>query len=232
MENSNFTYVGKGIYGVPEASRLTQVAPARIRRWLLGYSYKYAGELHTSPRLLASDFPVIDNTTSLSFLQLIEIRFVDAFRSHGVSWKTIRLAAECAHNLYSQAHPFATKSFRTDGRTIFAEIIEKTGEKSLLDIVRNQYAFQKIIDKSLYKGIEFSDDGVTQRWWPLGKRKSVVIDPARSFGQPITDREGVPTAILAKAFLIEESIKRVSGLYEVSEKSVRDSIEFEKCLAA
>jgi hypothetical protein len=37
------------------------------------------------------------------------------------------------------------------------------------------------------------------RWWPLGKQRSVVLDPQRSFGAPIASGSGIPTATLVLA---------------------------------
>src|SRR3546814_15438946 len=57
------------------------------------------------------------------------------------------------------------------------------------------------------KGIEFSPNDAPVRWWPMGKRSHIVIDPLRAFGQPITNGEGVPTTILAEAVVAEGSVR-------------------------
>jgi hypothetical protein len=38
--------------------------------------------------------------------------------------------------------------------------------------------------------LKFDADGQAIEWWPLGKSKLVVLNPKRSFGQPIVPREG------------------------------------------
>jgi uncharacterized protein (DUF433 family) len=108
---------------------------------------------------------------------------------------------------------------------------EDHGEHALLDIVRSQYAFARILSPYL-KGLEFGDDEQPLRWWPLGDRRSIVLDPDRSFGQPIVAGEGVPTAVLARAFKSEESVEAVARWYDVTPRSVRDAIEFEEKIAA
>src|SRR5436305_6279153 len=106
--------LGLGVYSVPEAARLTGVSSRRIRRWLQGYSYSAGGAPHTSPplwrRQIASQESLI-----LSFRDLLEVRFVDAFRRHGVGWKAIRVAAECAAEIVQDSYPFSTRRFKTDG---------------------------------------------------------------------------------------------------------------------
>src|SRR3546814_6008698 len=56
------------------------------------------------------------------------------------------------------ALPISCKSFQTDGKTIFAEAMRKSGELDLLDLRRRQYVFTKIVQPSLYADIERSDE--------------------------------------------------------------------------
>jgi len=123
-----------------------------------------------------------------------------------------------------------TNRFVTDGRTILAEVGEAAGEQTLLDLVRNQYAFKRILRPYLH-GLEFDDDFVV-RWWPLGEKRNVVLDPDRSFGAPIASGSGVPTAVLARAYRTEDDLDVVARWYEVSKKEVKDAVQFESDLAA
>jgi uncharacterized protein (DUF433 family) len=171
---------------------------------------------------------LVDGIASIDFSDLIEIRFLDAFRKHGVSWKAIHIAAERAKDLIGKSHPFSSNIFKTDGRTILAEIIDQSGDKTLLDLVKDQYAFEKIISPFLYKGIEFNQTNEPERWWPLGFKKSVVLDPHRSFGAPITATGGVPTSIINRALKSENSIEAVADWYDISLTEVKDAIYFER----
>lgn len=231
MDNGVYHIIGVGIYSVPEAAKLTGVSAARIRRWLKGYSFKLKDEVHPMPPVWEAQLPPIDGELALGFLDLVEVRFVDAFLKRGVSWHTLRLAARQTKELFDTSHPFSTKRFKTDGRGIFVEIVQETKEKSLLDIVKSQYAFEKVVAPGL-AGLEFAGSGESVRWWPLYRNRRVVIDPARAFGKPILDKEGVPTSILAQAYRVEQSIERVAHWYEVDPRSVRAAIQFEEKLAA
>ena len=224
MTGNRQTLLGVGIYTVPEAARITKVRPARIRRWLRGYE--------RSPRVWAPELPEVEGVLALGFRDLIEVRFVDAFRNHGVSWKTLRLAAERAAEILKDTHPFSTRRFKTDGRKIFAELVSETGEELLLDLVKSQYGFRQVLGPYLYEGLEFDDSKGAVRWYPLSGSRRVVIDPAVSFGQPIVHPEAVPTAILAKAVQVEESLERVARWYEVDPRAVQDAVEYEELLAA
>jgi uncharacterized protein (DUF433 family) len=97
--------------------------------------------------------------------------------------------------------------------------------------VKDQLVFREFIAPYL-KGLELSKDDEVVRWWPMERRGRVVIDPARSLGQPIVNDEGVPTAVLYRAFKAEGAIDPVARWYEVKPRSVEAAIEFEKQLAA
>jgi uncharacterized protein (DUF433 family) len=232
MDQHRYSLIGLGLYTVPEASRLTNVSSQRIRRWVKGYTFSVRDERRSSEAVWTSQLPEIDEKVAVSFLDLMEIRFVSAFLDFGVSWPTVRLAALRAKELFESTHPFSTKRFRTDGKTIFAEILDERKDPALLDLVRKQYAFQRVIKQSLYAGLDFSNRDVVLRWWPMGRQKSVLIDPARAFGQPIIKASNIPTALLASAYAAERSYDRVAAWYDIEPRAVRDAVQFERKLAA
>jgi uncharacterized protein (DUF433 family) len=223
--------IGIGLYTVAEASRLTRISPARLRRWLRGYTWRAAEGEATSAPVWRRQLPEIDGILGLGFLDLMEARFVAAFRAARVPWPVIRLCAERAREISGKDHPFSSQRFRTDGRTIFADVIDMADEDRLLDLARNQFAFTRVIEPSLYAGVEFSAEEMPARWWPMPARGNVVIDPARSFGQPIV-REGVPTAVLADAVEAEGSVAKVARLFGLPQPSIRAAVRFEQQLAA
>jgi len=231
MDTTGRPLLGSGIYTVSEASHLSGVSSGRIRRWLKGYRYKSHRRRYTSPALWHGELEPIDDSLALSFLDLVEVRFVEAFLKEGVSWTVLRRARQRAQKLFNDPHPFCSNKFVTDGHAIFAELHEKTGEASLVDIARDQKVFGQIV-KPFFKELEFSEDNVLLRWRPLGERRQVVLDPKRSFGQPIVDIEGVPTCILASALKANGSIVEVVRWFEVKESALHDAIEFEQKLAA
>jgi uncharacterized protein (DUF433 family) len=221
--------IGMGIYTFPEASRLAGVPIRSIRRWALGYEYVFRGERYSMPPVLKPQLDPIGEATALSFLDLQEIRFLHAFRSHGVSWQTLRVATEKAKAIVGSDHPFSTGQFRDDGKRIMTRVADESGDPALHDIISNQLIFSRII-KPYLRGLEFSGRYVA-RWFPAPDRR-VVVDPTRSFGQPVVDKGGVPTLVLAKAFKAEKSIAKVAQWYELDPSSVRAAVAFEHQLAA
>jgi uncharacterized protein (DUF433 family) len=224
--------IGRGIYSVSEAARLARVPAARIRRWIRGYSFPTLAGRHRSEPIVVPDIEPIASTIALSFLDLQEVVFVDAFLKAGVSWKTMRSAHHAAEQKLGQ-HPFSTGRFATDGRWI---LLDLTGDVAAVDpafqeVLTNQLAFRRLILPYLVK-LDFGKDGQAIRWWPVGKKRRIVVDPERSFGQPIVSREGVPTVVLARAFQAERSTPIVARWYGVSRQSVTDAVKFEASLKA
>jgi hypothetical protein len=113
-----------------------------------------------------------------------------------ISLQKLRRALALARDLVEHAHPFTTARFRTDGRSLFVEIGRETDTPQLYDVLGRQYGFHRIIEPS-FKDVDLDVEII--RWWPLGKHRSVLIDPQRSFGAPIASNSGIPTATLALA---------------------------------
>jgi len=224
------TILGLGIYTVPQAARLAGVPARSIRRWLFGYKYEYEGQTVKQPAVVRAD-QVARQLKIVTFQDLIELKFVHAFREHGVSWKTIRYSAGKACEITGSDHPFASRQFVTDGRTIFAEIAKSSRNTELLDLMLDQMAMRVVFLPSLRAKLEIDELGV-RRLFPLGKSRPVVIDPARQFGQPISRDEGVPTIVLAKAAKAMDSMPAVARWYDVKLAAVRAAVEFEQRLAA
>jgi hypothetical protein len=81
-----------GLYTVPEASRLTRISTGKIRRWIKGYDFRTSGSIRHSDAVWQGEIKPIDKKISLSFRDLLELRFVDAFIRVGVSWRAMRHA--------------------------------------------------------------------------------------------------------------------------------------------
>jgi len=225
------TLLQTGIYTIPEAARLTGVSPWRIRRWLRGYEFKAKHGRHHSAPIWHGQLDPIDHAMAIGFLDLVEIRCVDAFLQKGVSWKTLRRAHDRAQQALKLSHPFCTNRFKVAGRAIILEIPQVDDEPTLWEIARDQRMFGRII-RPFMKDLEFAEGEMPSQWWPMGKSRSVVLDPRRSFGQPIVSRSGVPTTILSRAVRAAGSVREVAAWYEVGRPEVNDAVEFEQKLAA
>lgn len=229
MRDRQATFLNTGIYSIPEASRLSGVSKDRIRRWLRGYHSGLRKKDY--PPLWKGQLALIDDTAALGFLDLMEIKFVDAFLKAGVSWPVIHEVREKAQRIYADTnHPFCTKQFLTDGRQIFRDLFEETGEHCLHELATDQVYFSQLT-KPFLKELEF-EDGMFKRWWPLGRDHQVVIDPRKNFGQPTIVTDGIPTQNLHRSYLANNSIEEVARWFEIKPESVKEAVDYERSLAA
>lgn len=218
------TLLGIGLYTPAEAERLIRVPAGKITRWLKGHSVK--GKRYEP--LWRPQIDLGDDHVYLGFRDLMEMRTAHAFMEKGVSAIAIRHAIVEASKLVDDERPLSTKKFKTDGRDIFLEIVREDGGTQLVDVFRRQYAFQKVIEQSL-TDVDF--DGIAPgRWWPATRAKGIIVDPARSFGQPIDEESGVPTATLAAAVQAEGSIEAAARAWQVKPSAVRRAADFETAL--
>jgi uncharacterized protein (DUF433 family) len=201
-------------------------------RWLREYEYHNRTGSGASQPVFRSDYGAVHGKVALSFIDMVEIRFVDAFRRHGVSWRAIRIASHKAAELLKCDHPFSMRKFLTDGRTIIARIAYEQNDRELIDLVTDQYEFDKIITPYLYEGLDFSRHDTATRWWPLGKKHSIVIDPQRSFGKPILNKYNIPTSTIAASNKGNKSYSEIAKWLEIDLRSVKEAIDFERKLAA
>jgi uncharacterized protein (DUF433 family) len=218
-------WLGVGLYTAAESARLLGMPLPRVRRWLGGYR---AAD-NDYPPLWTPKLPKLDHQLGLEFLDLMQLRLVDRIVTETrISLQAMRRALVLAQDLLHHSHPFTTASFRTDGRKLFLEIGRESEEPSLYDVLDKQYGFHRLIEPS------FADvdlEAEITRWWPLGHRRLVVVDPQRSFGAPIGASSGIPTATLALAMAREGSPRKVTRWYPVTEREVRDAIAFERRMA-
>lgn len=223
-------FVGVGLYSLADASQLLKAPPRKLRRWMDGYSYKEDDRIHRVAPLWVPDIPKIDDQIELSFRDLIELRFVRAFLEKGIGLKAVRNCLHYAREYIGTDRPFLSGRFKTDGRTIFLESLKAAGEPELLDLKEKQYVFKAAVEQS-FKDLDLNGDIVT-RWRPYRGKDSIVVDPTRSFGQPVASASGVPTIVLADAVKAEGSLSRVAAMYEVEKSVVQDAVRFHEELMA
>lgn len=222
--------LGSGIYSVREASRLAGVDTRVARRWLQGYGSESAeGDRRHKPIVVPQHASTLEG--ALSFLDLIELRFVAFFRGHGVSLQTIRKVATAARDELNCQHPFTIYRFKTDGRKILAEIARRGEDAKLLDLLTRQYVMKPVVERELFSGLEFDDRGIARSWSPPAGQNRVVLDPTRQFGAPIVKKGAVATSILFDSYQAEgDNASRVARLFEVPEADVKAAVAFERSL--
>ena len=124
--NISVNPLARGFYSVRDAARLIENARAqRIYGWLKGYPDREIGPL------LSRDYRPINDRQELSFLDLIEVRFVEHFRAHEVKLRTLRRAAERLRKEFDTPHPFATDQvhLEADKADVFLVVMRESAKE-------------------------------------------------------------------------------------------------------
>lgn len=225
MANAQF---GVGAYTPNEAARLLLMQPVTLRRWLYGYDYENDGSPCRQPPLWQPQYDAEHDGQLLGFRDLIEARIVNSLRKSRIGLPTIRKCIDRAKELLGDEHPFSTRAFKSDGKRIFLEIVGGLEEPRLYDLKDKQQVFRDFVMPSL-RGLEFGDERA-ERWWLEPSRKTILVDPKRSFGQPILDKSGLLTSRVLQEVKAEGSEERVAKLYAIPVGAVRDALRFEQGL--
>lgn len=212
---------GIGAYTALEAARMVGMHPATLRRWLLGYQH----DGRIEPALWKPQYAPDEDGVLLGFRDLVEARIVNALREKHIGLPTIRQCIERARQIVGDERPFSTQEFKTDGKTIFLEITRGIEEPVFINLRNSQGVFKRVVEPSL-KDLDFGPTGA-ERWWLLHGKKTVVADPARSFGQPILADYGISTVRIVEAVEAEGSIERAAKVYEIKPSVIRDALAYE-----
>lgn len=226
--------LSRGFYTVPEATRLLRAKSARrIYGWLRGYQGRAVGPL------LVRDYKPIGDVEELSFLDLMEVRFVEHFMEYRVKPRSLRRASEKLREELKTNHPFALQTVivvadRADVfvKDVFRSSAEETGDVRLRSLVTDNYVMYEAIKRGMLPGITFNPKSrLADSWAPIPDRfPEIRLDPRRAYGQP-TLPAGVPTGVLYDAWRAEnENADAVAYWYGLSVTDVAEAIRFEQAL--
>ena len=209
--------LGRGIYTPREAARLVGGSSQEVLRWTRGSG--------PNEPLWKAHYQFIDDTSEISFQDLIEVRVVRAMRKKGISLQSIRFAIDYATKKLGVSRPLSSLDFKIDGTEILMAAVENDGNVlSLSKKYPGQKIFKDIVAQSL-DDLEYEGDKVA-RWRPKG-HAAIVIDPSRSFGDPILDDFGISTATLRAEFDCFQDERYLAKIYEIPLTAVNRALKNE-----
>jgi uncharacterized protein (DUF433 family) len=216
------------LFTTPDAERLIGAPAASARRWLAGHEFSHEGQIRSRPPRLGPSATFVDGVLLMSFLDLVEVQLARTLRTRGVGWPKVIDTARFLREQWHAQHPFALSRLKTDGREIFAEYGRISGDSRLLQLGKNQFAFEEIMRDSLFDVLDFREDGIPWRLWPRGRDAQIVVDPARAFGRPILDTYGVPVSSLAAAYAANDNdISRVAKWFDIPVSAVEAAVRYD-----
>jgi uncharacterized protein (DUF433 family) len=84
--------------------------------------------------------------------------------------------------------------------------------------------------RPFYQALDFDEESVPVRYWPMGCEVGILLDPNRCFGQPIDERTGAPTRVLYEMAQGGYSAETIAWRYELNVAVVRGAVAFESRL--
>ena len=217
-----------GFYTHSVAARLLGISNQTLNGWLNGYPQSKSGPV------ILRDFRRESRT--ISFLDLMELRFVEHFRGQKVPMPTIRQSAMKAREDWDAMHPFALSKARylTDRRNIFEQIAEKTGDDITRDLASGQHEMWEMIESYIAKSVVFDPSThLAQRWTPKPSEfPNIILDPHFASGRPVHQKGGIPTSALFRQWKAEGHKNVVAQWFNIEASDVEEAIEFELSLAA
>ena len=223
MKATNQLQLGKGIYTVPDLALILHLPQHKVRRWLADFYDIRLGDLyeHSYSRGTGKD-----KTTN--FLTLIEFYVFYMLREQGLGVNKILEAHKHMSKELKTKYPFASYKLLVNAKNILYGVDDNTwvhADKT------NQIVIEKLI-RDFFTKVHFSEKHIAEKFWPLGKDHSIVVDPHHQFGQPVISGTNVNASTLYSMYESGESLPTLGILYDLTEQQVKDAIAFCKSAAA
>lgn len=211
--------IGSGIYTVAEIAKILNLPYSRINTWINRYWDKQFSE-----ELNNSYLWKVEKSKAVDFCTLVELYILVLLGEAGVQTGDIIKARIELSKIYKTPFPFAQKkiieSVKTDGKRIF--FVTKDGTVSLDGKKQFQIDFVKVF----FKNLEFDNDLLADKLYPLGRNKKIIVDPSRQFGHPVVGNTNIYPETIYNLHKAGEPTKFIAHIYEIGEQEVLDAIEF------
>jgi len=196
-------------YQVGDAARYAHISPQTVSAW------------HKIEQRMLSER---DKRARLSYLQLIELAVVAAFRKAKVPLTEIRAAREFVQKNLKSKYPFAEYKFKRYGKSLFTEYQGNDKHRLFKANEGGQLAWEEFIGPVL-TAFDYEHEGIAVRWHVAGTGVPIVIDPRISFGAPSV--KGTPTWIIKGRFDAGESDSAIAEDFDLDVTAVRAALKFE-----
>lgn len=221
---NNKPELGLGIYTVPDIAHILRIPVVKVNRWIKEYwDNKFAKNFAHSYSWQSG------GSRAVNFYTLVELCICFKLNEAGVPTKAIIEAHQTLSSIFKTPYPFASKLILSKISTDTKKVYFREDDKVIYSLdVHKQFNIEFV--KLFFKNIEFNENSVAQRLWPLGKDKNIVVDPHNQFGQPVILNTNIYPETLYTLFKAGEPIDFIAHIYDVAEQDVNDAIEF--CVAA
>jgi len=205
--------IGEGIFLIRDVSEILLLPYSKVRYWLIEF---WEGRFSKDYRYVLGS----KENRSVNFYTLIEFYTFYHLRLHGLSSQKIQKLYSRLSKELNTEYPFA-RTIHTDGRALWYEALGeliKVDGKLQLDIKSFLIPF--------LKKIEFNNEGLAKRYFPLDNSKNIVIDPMHQFGAPTITGTNIKAYTISEFYKSGENIETICNLYNISESQASDAVQY------
>ncbi len=210
---------GGGIYTIPDLVSILKKPISKIRYWVEQYWDKELGQAYESRYSWNIEF-----TKAIDFYTMVELVIFAEFRDQKLPSEEIIKTHKNLSGRYNTAYPFANKEIllglRTDGYKLYMHELDST------ETADGSGQLNLAFIQAFFKELEFDADNLATRFWPMGKSNCVVVDPKRQFGHPVVANTNIFPETIYNMHLAKEPIPFIAFTYDLTEKQVRDAIQY------
>lgn len=215
--------IGEGVYLVKDVSKILHLDYEKVYRWLAGY---WSGNLNKDINYTFGE----PGNRAINFYSLIEFYTFFTLREKGLSSTQVKKLHAKLSGLLHTPYPFAVaqdyyvedrKTKKTKKKFVYYTYLD-----SLIKLdEKHQFSFD-FMEKFLER-IDFDENNLAVRFYPLPNSKNVVVDPKHQFGQPVVSGTNIKTQTLFSLYQGGETVENISILYNLPIKKVEDAISFQ-----
>ncbi len=214
-------------YSIPEGASFIRRPSSTVRRWALGNPRRTPrGEAKRDEPLIRVDGGASD-PIPLSFLNLLELRFLAAYRRR-VPLQSIRRALDFTGAALNVDRPLLTLDFKVRGKSLFLQFAE---EYLMNASERGQLAWTAALEDFI-ESVDYDErERAAYRWWPLGRGEPIIVDTLLNGGLPSTALAGVRTNAIAVHRREGLDIPEIAYDVGATGDEVRAALKFERVAA-
>lgn len=201
----NLIGIGTGIYTPSDISQILKINIKTINRWLSNY--------------FSDKYIKTDKTKITNFYSLIELYVFNVLLEKGVKRKYLKDLYTFLLSKSDFDYPFATKKIRYLGNQVYAEHRNQIIDGQISSVIK------EFIEPFL-TNVEFTADGISEKYFPLGKEHFIVVDPQIQFGQPIIKNTGIKVEALMSFYNAGEKTEDIAWFYNIPIEAINDAIKF------
>jgi len=211
--------IGEGIFLVKDVATILNLDYDKVRRWILGY---WDGHLAEGLNYTFGE----KKGKAINFYSLIEFYTFFKLREKGIGAAKIKALHKSLSERLNTPYPFAqAKDFYIEDREykkfVFMEI-----DNGFWKYDKRDKIYLSFINDNFLEKIQFDDNNLAIKFFPIGRDKNVVVDPPRQFGQPIVLGTNIKVETLYNLHKGGESDENICTLYNLSEDKVKDALSF------